>query len=221
MTVHAPAASRPGFRDELHEQRWDDHRYYHQSRVNQTLHLISALTFLCCYVLVFFDPALAALLGWLVAMVARQSGHFFFEPKSYDRINRATHQHKEAIKVGYNLRRKVLLHAAWALSPLLLIWSPTVFGLVAEPQGFLGWARGVGMIWLLIGVGAVLLRTVYLSATRHWQTGVVWMTKILTDPLHDVRLYWKAPLALLRGEWLDPMDDVTGGHGSSRAAPGA
>jgi hypothetical protein len=29
----------------LHEQRWDDHRYYHQSRINQALHLVSALSF--------------------------------------------------------------------------------------------------------------------------------------------------------------------------------
>jgi len=39
-------------------------------------------------------------------MVSRQSGHFFFEPKGYDDVNQATHQHKEEIKVGYNLRRK-------------------------------------------------------------------------------------------------------------------
>jgi hypothetical protein len=38
------------------------------------------------------------------------------------------------------------------------------------------------------------------------QTGLVWATKILTDPFHDAWLYWRAPLALLRGEWIDPMD---------------
>jgi len=31
----------------------------------------------------------------------------------------------------------------------------------------------------------------------------VWMLKILTDPFHDLKLYWKAPLALLRGELID------------------
>ena len=36
------------------------------------------------------------------------------------------------------------------------------------------------------------------------QTGLVWMTKILTDPFHDVMLYHKAPMALLRGELIDP-----------------
>jgi len=32
----------------------------------------------------------------------------------------------------------------------------------------------------------------------------VWAAKILTDPFHDIKLYYKAPLALLRGEWIDP-----------------
>ena len=39
--------------DELAVQRWDDHRYYHHSRINQSLHLVSALSFLCAYGLLF------------------------------------------------------------------------------------------------------------------------------------------------------------------------
>ena len=31
------------------------------------------------------------------------------------------------------------------------------------------------------------------------------MTKILTDPFHDIMLYYKAPLYLLRGELMDPI----------------
>ena len=34
-----------GFREALQEQRWDDHRYYHHSRINQALHLVSAISF--------------------------------------------------------------------------------------------------------------------------------------------------------------------------------
>ena len=52
---------------ELARQRWDDHRYYHHSRINQSLHLLSALSFITAYCLVFFDPAAAALLAWLVS----------------------------------------------------------------------------------------------------------------------------------------------------------
>ena len=35
------------FRQALATQRWDDHRYYHHSLVNQSLHLVSATSFLC------------------------------------------------------------------------------------------------------------------------------------------------------------------------------
>ena len=31
------------------------------------------------------------------------------------------------------------------------------------------------------------------------------MTKIVTDPFHDIKLYYKAPFYLLRGELIDPM----------------
>src|SRR5262245_2240423 len=116
------------FLQALSTQRWDDHRYYHHSRINQSLHLVSAVSFLCAYLLLFTDPAAAALVGWLLAMVSRQAGHFFFEPKDYDHVNRATHEHKEEIKVGYNLKRKVVLLAIWAASPLLLYFDPTLFG---------------------------------------------------------------------------------------------
>ena len=69
---------------------------------------------------------MAALVCWLVGMLTRQSGHFFFEPKGYDDIDHATHEHKEEIKVGYNLRRKVVLMAIWAVSPLALWFDPTL-----------------------------------------------------------------------------------------------
>ena len=36
------------------------------------------------------------------------------------------------------------------------------------------------------------------------KTGLVWFTKILTDPFHDIMLYHKAPLYLMRGELIEP-----------------
>ena len=39
------------------------------------------------------------------------------------------------------------------------------------------------------------------------QTGVAWATKILTDPFHDIKLYYKAPLNLLRGRLLEEATD--------------
>ena len=147
------------FLEALKTQRWDDHRYYHHSRINQSLHFVSATSFLCSYVLLFFQPVAATLLGWLVAMTARQSGHFFFEPKGYDQVNQATHEYKELIKVGYNLRRKVLLYVAWALAPLPLLASPTLFGVFAPPTTAADYVHHVSMIWLVVGGGGLLLRT--------------------------------------------------------------
>jgi hypothetical protein len=194
-----------GFRKALEVQRWDDHRYYHHSRINQSLHLVSAFSFLCSYVLLFVNPAAAALVAWLGAMVTRQVGHFFFEPKDYDVVNDATHEHKEAIKVGYNLRRKVVLMAIWALSPLVLFVDPTLFGIFGPTGDHGGFVHNVAIVWIAIGVGGLLFRTVQLFFLKDLQTGLVWMTKILTDPFHDIKLYYKSPFYLLRGELIDPM----------------
>jgi hypothetical protein len=192
-----------GFLQDLKTQRWDDHRYYHHSRINQSLHLFSAISFLCTYVVVFVNPAVAALTGWLGAMTSRQIGHFFFEPKGYDAVNEATHEHKEAIKVGYNLRRKVVLMTIWAASPLVLYLNPTLFG-VCEPHGDSAeYVRHVGQLWLFLAAAGLIFRTVQLFFIRDVQTGLVWMTKILTDPFHDIKLYHKAPVYLLRGELFD------------------
>jgi hypothetical protein len=194
-----------GFLHALKLQRWDDHRYYHHSRINQTLHLVSAISFLCAYVLMFKDPALAALVGWLVAMVSRQIGHLFFEPKGYDEVNEATHEHKEEIKVGYNLQRKIVLLTIWALSPLPLFFDPTLFGIFKPHANAAEFVRHVAQVWLFIGLAGLLFRTVQLFFIKDVQTGLVWMTKILTDPFHDIKLYHKAPLYLLRGELIDPL----------------
>ena len=193
------------FLQTLELQRWDDHRYYHHSRINQALHLLSAASFLCAYVLVFTRPAAAALVGWLLAMTSRQIGHFFFEPKGYDEVNQATHEYKEEIKVGYNLKRKVVLMTIWALSPLPLYFDPTLFGLFEPHAGAAELIAHVGQVWLIIGIGGLVYRTVQLFFLKDVQTGLVWMTKILTDPFHDIKLYYKAPIQLLRGELFDTM----------------
>ena len=193
------------FLEELREQRWDDHRYYHHSRVNQSLHLVSAMSFLGSYWLITVNTTAAALIGWLFAMWSRQIGHFFFEPKGYDEVNQATHEHKEEIKVGYNLRRKVVLLFIWAASPFVLWYHPTLFGLFTPHNTVGGYIENLATLWITLGVAALLFRTVQLFFQRGVQTGLVWCTKILTDPFHDIKLYHKAPIYLLRGERLDPM----------------
>ncbi len=138
-------------------------------------------------------------------MTSRQAGHFFFEPKTYDEVNQATHQYKEEIKVGYNLRRKVVLMAVWAASPVMLWIAPTLFGVFEPATSFLEFKRQIGWMWLFIGAGGLLFRTLHLFYLQGVVAGLSWMTKILTDPFHDIKLYHRAPLYLLRGELIDPM----------------
>jgi hypothetical protein len=197
--------ARTRFGEALREQRWDDHRLYHHSRTNQSLHLFSACCFLVSYGVVAFDTTRAVWIGWLLAWISRQIGHFFFEPKGYDAFNGMSHREKEAVKIGYNMTRKVGLFVAFLAAPILLWISPSLFGLMrpyTETGTFLG---HLSLLWFGVGIGALVFRTVQLFFIRDLQTGVVWFTKILTDPFNDVRTYWKAPYDLLvRGERIDP-----------------
>jgi hypothetical protein len=156
-------------------------------------------------VLLFINPAVAALVAWGISMTTRQSGHFFFEPRGFDHVNDATHEHKEDIKLGYNLRRKVILMAVWAAAPVVLWLSPSLFGMFEPGVGLEGYLHNLGLAWLYVGAGGLVFRTVHLFFLKDVMTGLVWMCKIITDPFHDLMLYWRSPLALMRGELIDPM----------------
>ena len=188
----------------LREQRWDDHRYYHHSRINQFLHLLSALSFIVAYVYLFIDPVISAYIAWLFAMTTRQAGHFFFEPKDYDTYNQATQDHKEAIKIGYNLKRKRVLIACWLAVPVLAYFDAALFNFVmpdAAPDTLLD---RIGWGWLWLGLAAVVFRMIQLTAIQSRRVALVWCIKILTDPFHDAVIYRKSPIYLLRGQLIDP-----------------
>lgn len=196
------------FLDLLRTQRWDDHRYYHQSRINQTLHLVSAISFVVAYAMLFVDPAIAAIIGWCFSMVTRQAGHFFFEPRGFDRVNGVTDEYKEAVKVGYNIRRKIVLMGAWVLVPAALAISPSLGGAIEPATTFSGYLHDVGIAWLSLGTAGLLFRVAHLWILQGPMPALAWGTKVLTDPFHDIVLYRRAPLYLLRGQLLDPMAHV-------------
>ena len=183
----------------------DDHRYYHQCRINQTLHLISAVSFLCAYAMLFVNPAASGLIGWLVGMVTRQSGHIFFEPRGFDSIHQVSYEHKESIKVGYNMHRKGVLIGVWLSMPLLLWLSPSLFGLIEPAHGTEGYLNDLGLLWLALGASGLLFRTLHLFVLRSPMWGLAWCVKILLDPFQNIAIYWRSPLALLRGQRLDPL----------------
>jgi len=185
-------------------QRWDDHRYYHHSRINQFLHLLSALSFIVAYVYLFIDPVISAYIAWLFSMTTRQAGHFFFEPTDYDTYNQATQDHKEAIKIGYNLKRKRVLIACWLAVPLLAYFDAALFNFVmpdAAPDTLID---RIGWGWLWLGLAAVVFRMIQLTAIQSRRVALVWCIKILTDPFHDAVIYRKSPIYLLRGQLIDP-----------------
>ena len=185
-------------------QRWDDHRYYHHSRVNQFLHLLSALSFILAYVYLFVDPVISAYIAWLFSMTTRQAGHFFFEPKDYDTYNQATQDYKEEIKVGYNLKRKRVLIACWLAVPVLAYFDAALFNFVmpdAAPDTLID---RIGWGWLWLGLAAVVFRMIQLTAIQSRRVALVWCIKILTDPFHDAVIYRKSPIYLLRGQLIDP-----------------
>ena len=192
------------FLQELRVQRWDDHRYYHHCRINQSLHLISAISFLIAYCMLFVNPAWAAIIAWCVSMTTRQAGHFFFEPRGYDHVNQVTDKYKEEIKVGYNIRRKIVLMGLWAVWPATLLLDRSLLGLIEPSVTWGDYAQDLGLGWLALGVSGLILRVIQLTVTRDFFTGSVWACKIVTDPFHDIVLYHKAPLALLRGERIAP-----------------
>jgi len=101
-----------------------------------------------------------------------------------------------------------VLLAVWAAIPAVLWFQPSLFGAIEAAVGFGGYLHDVGIAWLALGVAGLVFRVGQLWLEQDWMTGLVWMTKILTDPFHDIWLYHKAPLHLLRGELIDPMVHV-------------
>jgi hypothetical protein len=91
----------------------------------------------------------------------------------------------------------------WALMPLVLLISPTLFGVFAPIPGPMGFLRHVGLMWLVLGIGGLLFRTFQLFFIRDVPTGLVWAAKIVTDPFNDFMQYRHAPVRLLKGERLD------------------
>lgn len=199
------------FLQTLKTQRWDDHRYYHQSRINQSLHFISAISFLVAYVYLFIDPVMSGLIAWVVSMGTRQAGHFFFEPDGFDEVNNVTNQYKEDVKVGYNLNRKKVLIAICVAVPLLSVWMPSAITWMVPQEYEDSALRMTGIAWLYLGITGVAFRMMQLLWIDGWIASLSWGFKIITDPFHDIKLYYKSPIYLLKGELLDPMTHVHGG----------
>ena len=111
------------------------------------------------------------------------------ESRTFDQLHQTSHEYKEDIKVGYNLFKKSILLSIWAAIPLLLFFTPIDFFGLLEPSTSMGHLiTNTGLAWLLLGVAAVSFRAFQLFQSDGPQSGLVWMTKIFTDPFHDLRM---------------------------------
>lgn len=206
--INRIGATMKNFLDTLQTQRWDDHRYYHQSRINQSLHFISAISFLVSYAYLFVDPVISGLIAWLISMSTRQMGHFFFEPQDFDEVNQVTNEYKEAVKVGYNLQRKIVLIALCGSIPVLAYFMPQALTW-AVPEAYEDTPiRMTGIAWLFLGISGLVFRVLQLWWKESLIDGLAWATKIITDPIHDIKLYYRSPIYLLKGQLIDPMEHV-------------
>ena len=97
-----------------------------------------------------------------------------------------------------------MLLAVWAASPLLLVVDPTLFGAFTPHADWSEFVTHVGELWLVVGLSGIAFRVVQLFLQKDLQTGLVWATKIATDPFHDIKLYHRAPAYLLQGQLIDP-----------------
>ena len=183
---------------ELRQQQWDDLRYYHQNRINQSLHLFSAISFLISHVLLFVDFTSAIFFGWIIAMLPRQIGHFVFEPHDFDKIHKVTDSHKESIKVGYNMNRKVILLSIWVGSSLFAYFDPTLLGFIKPYANFAGFLDNLAIVWAIVAFSALLVRTLQIIRKQNLQSGMVLLYKIVTEPVYNLRTYYKAPFLVLK-----------------------
>ena len=183
------------FLEALAEQRWDDHRYYHHNRINQALHLVSAVTFIAAYVLLFIEPVCGGDAGvadcdavtpdWpLLLRAARlrrgQSGDARAQGRDQGRLQPAP-QDGAAHDLGARRR--------WCCT------SPTRRSAACCRRSTAGMAslNNLAIMWLVLGCGAIVFRSVQLFFLRTCRPAWCGPTKILTDPFHDVKLYHKAP----------------------------
>jgi hypothetical protein len=73
-------------------------------------------------------------------------------------------------------------------------------GLLSLHGGWKDYVSAIGAAWLALGLAGIAFRMVQLIVIQDVIASLAWFTKIATDPFHDIKLYWRAPLQLWRGE---------------------
>jgi glutamate-1-semialdehyde 2,1-aminomutase len=163
------------FYTEVMRRKKDDHVASHSDMINQLFHIVSSSVFLGCYVLAFWDLTTAMWAG-LAALFLRQIGHAILEPPCHD---------KEATLLGYNTRNKTMILGTYLAIPVVnLVWAGAWSG---EALRLL--AAAVAFQWFVWTGAVVAGRVAYLMGAHGPRLALVWLVKLVTDPLTDVIAY--------------------------------
>jgi len=154
--------------------------------------------FLCAYVMAFSDPAMAALIGWLIAMTTRQVGHSSSSRAAT--IRSTMHRRLQGRDQGRIQHPSASSCCSLSGPPRFSFWfSIQRCSGSSSPCRYAEFIRHVGEVWLVVGLAGIAFARSSCSSSRIFdRTGVV--TKIATDPFHDIKLYHRAPLHLLAGK---------------------
>jgi len=163
------------FYAEVMRRKKDDHHASHSDLTNQLFHIISSSVFLGCYALAFWDLTTAMWAG-LGALFLRQMGHAILEPPCHD---------KEALLLGFNTRNKTLILGAYLAIPAFHLLRAEAWTLAALAPVMATVARQ-WFLWTLAVVGG---RVLYLMWAHNVWLALVWIVKLMTDPLTDIAAY--------------------------------
>jgi glutamate-1-semialdehyde 2,1-aminomutase len=163
------------FHAEVMRRKKDDHHASHSDLTNQLFHIISSSVFLGCYVLAFWDLTTAMWAG-LAALALRQGGHAILEPPCHD---------KEALLLGYNTRNKTMVLGAYLVIPV--VHAATADSWTGGALSSL--AAAVARDWFLWTMAVVAGRVAYLVWAHGPRLALVWLVKLVTDPITDLMAY--------------------------------
>ena len=181
--VQAPRALTSFYR-EVMRRKHDDHRASHSDSTNQLLHLLSSATFIFCYWLVFSDLVTAMWLG-LAALFVRQLGHALIEPPCHD---------KEQLLLGFDTRSKTKVVAIYILIPLLNL----LHTMPLDNSSLAPLAERVAQQWFAFTALVVCGHVARLTPRHGPRNALVWLVKLVTDPITDIFAYYPTLLRFAR-----------------------
>jgi glutamate-1-semialdehyde 2,1-aminomutase len=119
----------------------------------------------------------------LAALFVRQIGHAILEPPCHD---------KEALLLGFTTPNKTLIVAGYLLVPLFHLVNAGSLSLAT----LTAIVPTVAQQWVFLTLAAVLGHVGYLLWKYDFRSAMIWLVKLVTDPLTDIGAYYSSPARL-------------------------